>query len=673
MSYDEAIQEVEALRERIRVLDRHYYVLNDPLVADAEYDGLMHRLQSLEALFPDLISPDSPTQRVSGEPLSVFETIKHQVPMLSMDNTYNAEELLEFDERVRKTTGLSSDELIYVVELKLDGLAVCLTYESGVFVRGATRGNGVQGDDVTSNLRTISSIPLRLMDERLSETFLEVHGEVVMPRSAFEKFNEKRFHQGLQPFANPRNAAAGSLKLLDPRVTAERPLRFVCHGVGASVGLSFPTYSRWIEFMGKVGLPLDPHRHPCVGIREAIEWTERYERGLEDLDLQADGLVVKVDRRDLQEKLGATSKSPRWQIAYKFASEQVMTTLRKIEVQVGRTGVLTPVAVLEAVQLGGTTVSRATLHNEDELVRIGVREGDQVMIEKAGEIIPRVIRACLTERSGDETAFSMPDHCPVCGAAAVRDEDGVAVRCVNVSCPAQIEGRFRHFVSRAAMDIEGLGKQVIHQLVEKERVRDLADLYRLDLQSLLDLEGFADKSARNLLDAVERSKERGLDRFLFGLGIRQVGLHVSGILAREFGSMEGLRNATLERLQGISEVGPVVARCLKDFFERPDNLVLLEELSRLGVCPERMVEDAGERPLEGKTFVMTGALTRWSREDARSIIESRGGRISNSLSGKTDFLVVGDRPGSKLKKAEQLGVKILDEDELVEYLAWSEN
>jgi len=670
MTQEDARRETEKLRDRIRVLDRHYYDLDEPVVPDFEYDELIRRLKDLEARFPDLVTLDSPTQRVSGEPLDFFDTVRHRQSMLSMENTYNPKELLEFDERVRKGTGLPSQDICYVVEFKFDGLAVRLTYEDGVFVQGGTRGDGVHGEDVTANLRTIKNLPLLLsMPGRdLRGTVLEVHGEVVIPGSAFHLFNQRRIRDGLSPFANPRNAAAGSLKLLDSRQTAKRPLRFIAHGVGAVEGISFPTHFRWIEFLEQAGLTVDSRRRRFLGMDAVIAWTKQVERSLDPLEVQADGLVIKVNQRELQQKLGSTSKSPRWQIAYKFASDQAVTGLKRIDLQVGRTGVLTPVAILEPVHLAGTTVSRATLHNEDELSRLGIREGDRVAIEKAGEIIPRVVRVILLERKGEERAFSVPRGCPVCLGEAVRDADGVAVRCVNASCSAQIEGRLVHYASRRAMDIEGLGKKVVQQLMRAGLVRSLSDLYRLNRESLLGLEGFGEKSISNLLRGIEKSKSRGLDRFLFGLGIRQIGIYVAGILARHFKRVEELRDATFARLQAMDSLGPVLARCVRDFFDHPDNLKLLDELRSLGVFPEPVLLDANRESLSGNTFVLTGSMKGRSRDEVRSMIESRGGKVSESVSGNTTYLVVGANPGSKLRKAEELGVEVLDEHGLIEML-----
>ncbi|MBI3322998.1 MAG: NAD-dependent DNA ligase LigA [Candidatus Omnitrophica bacterium] len=656
-SLTEARREAERLRAVIRRHDRKYYVENRPEISDPEYDRLYRSLKDLEAKFPRLVTPDSPTQRIAEKPLEGFAAVRHRVPMMSLDNTYSAEELREFDARVRKF--LSGESVRYVAELKFDGVSVSLTYEKGRLTRGATRGDGEQGDDITANLRTIRAIPLILPK---MPRLIEVRGEVYMPRAGFERLNRDRQREGEPPFANPRNGAAGTLKQLDARIVARRDLSMFCYGVGAVEGGSFSTHGEVLEFLRAAGLPVNPHFKRCAGIEEAIAYCGQWGARRKGLGYDTDGMVLKVDDLGQQRRLGVTAKSPRYMIAYKFPAERAVTRLERIEVQVGRTGTLTPVAHLEPVLLAGTTVSRASLHNEDEIRRRDVRAGDWVRIEKAGEIIPQVVEVVKERRTGKERVFRMPARCPACGAKVHRDEEEVAVRCGSLRCPAQLRERLIHFAQRTAMDIEGLGDALAEQLVKQGVVKDVGEMYRLTGEQLLELERMGKKSAENLLRGIEQSKGRGLARLLFGLGIRHVGSASAEALARHFGSLARIARAGEEELTAVGDVGPVVAAAIREFFGSPENQRVLEKLERAGVKVQEQAGRLVSKRMEGQSVVFTGELSGFSRAEAEGLVRAHGGAAGSSVTRKTTLVVAGDSPGSKHEKARQLGVKIVDEE-----------
>ncbi len=664
---------VEELRREIRRHDRLYYVEAAPEISDQAYDALFHELQRLEREYPELDSPDSPTHRVGGEPIEGFREIEHDVPMLSLDNTYSFQELRDFDGRVRRALGATSVE--YCVEPKIDGVAVSLRYDGGRFVAGATRGNGRRGDDITGNLRTIRAIPLQLETKDPPER-IEIRGEVYMRDDDFRRLNEQREKEGETPFANSRNATAGSLKQLDPRIVAQRPLRFRAHGLGALRGAAFERYSEFIRTIRGWGIPTNDPLWICEGIEEVLRRIEELDSLRDGLGFPIDGAVVKVDRTELHDLLGATSHSPRWAIAYKYAAEQAVTRLREITVQVGRTGVLTPVAELEPVALAGSTISRATLHNEEEIERKDIRIGDWVIIEKAGEVIPAVVAPLPDRRTGKERKFRMPKSCPVCGARVAKDPDGVAVRCTNLSCPAQIKRRILYYGARNAMDIEGLGTQIVDQLVERGWVRDPSDLYELKAEDLQQLERMGPQSAANLVRAIGESRDRGLVRLLVALGIPHVGERAARLLAERYGSLDRIARAKPEELEAVEEIGPVIAASVHRFLSQPQNRRVVEKLRRAGV---RMETAQAAQPrsdaFRGMTFVLTGTLERWTREEASELIRSFGGKVSGGVSGKTTWVVAGEAPGSKLDRARQLGVGILSETEFVDLLrraGWKE-
>jgi DNA ligase (NAD+) len=662
MTREEAHRRTEVLRTSIRRHDHLYYVLAEPEITDAEYDRLLGELKQLEERFPVLITPDSPTQRVGGEPLETFATVTHRVPMLSLGNAYSAEELEAFDERVRK--GLEDEPYEYVVELKVDGVAVCLRYEKGRFVQGSTRGDGVRGDDISANLRTVRSIPLSFIAKDSSLRTLEARGEIYLPRKGFDRLNEEREREGEPLFANPRNAAAGSLKLLDPSLVANRPLDIFIYGVAESPGTRYRTHYETLMALKGAGLRVNPHVRCCRTLEEAVRYCNDWEARRDTLDYDIDGMVLKVNRFDQQLKLGQTAKEPRWAVAYKFPAREAVTKLNNIVLRVGRTGAVTPTAELEPVNLSGTTVSRATLHNADEIGRKDIRIGDTVVIEKGGEIIPKVVRVVTEKRTGKEKPFRMPEACPTCGGKLRRDEEEVAWRCENVACPAQLKRTLEHFAGRGAMDIEGLGTVMVESLVDQGLVKDYGDLYSLKMKDLLALERMGEKSASNLLAGIEASKERPYERVLFALGIRHVGLTAARLLAERFPSMDELSKATPEAIDEIPGVGTTIAQSLADFLSRKSNLAVIAKLREAGVRMKAEKEGAGKpKKLAGKTFVLTGILQRYSREEASERIIALGGRTSDSVSKKTDYLVVGSEPGSKLKKARTLGVKILSEEE----------
>jgi len=653
-----AAERIHELRAEIRRHERLYYVLNAPEISDEEYDRLERELRELEARHPELVTPDSPTQRVGERPSEEFPSVKHRVPMLSLDNTYSEDELREFEERIFRATGRR--ELAYVAELKVDGLSMALHYEDGRLVRGVTRGDGVRGDDVTPNVRAIRAVPLRLEGPRVPEE-LEVRGEVYFPRARFDALNREREARDEEPFANPRNAAAGSMKTLDARVVAERGLDIVLYSVAHVKGAALATQWQTLEQLRAWGLKTNPESRLCPDLDAVLRFCEEWRDKRDTLEYGIDGVVLKVDALALQRELGFTSKFPRWAIAYKYPARQAATRVRSIDVQVGRTGKLTPVALLDPVLLAGSTVSRATLHNEEEVARKDVRAGDSVLIEKGGDVIPKVVEVVLAKRPEGAESWKPPATCPACGAEAVKPEGEVDRRCPNSSCPAQIEEGLKHFARREAMDIEGLGDVLVHQLVERSLVRDFADLYRLGLEDLLGLERMAEKSGKNLLAAIEASKGRDLRRLLFGLGIRFVGERAAMLLARRFRSLEALATASVEEIDEIYAIGPAVASSVHEWFARDANRRLVGRLREAGVRTEEAGAAVGSTAFQGMQFVLTGGLSSMTRDEAKAAIEARGGRVTSSVSKKTSYLVFGGDPGSKYEKAKELGVNCVDE------------
>jgi len=650
------------LRSEIERHSQLYYTEAKPELSDFEFDALLRELEDLEAAYPELVTPDSPTQRVGGAPLAEFVTVQHAVPMLSIDNTYNAEELTEFDERVRRGLG-EGDPPTYVAELKMDGVAISIRYENGQYVRAATRGDGERGDDVTENVRTIKSLPMQL--KGAAPELLEVRGEVFMRHQELQRLNRLREEAGEPPLANPRNTTAGTLKLLDPKQVAQRRIEIVCYDVAPTPGAELTSHWETLARLKSFGLPTSPHATQCATIDDVLRVCDSWETRREELDFEIDGMVIKVDSAAQRRRLGATSKSPRWVIAYKFPAQVARTLLREITVQVGKTGTLTPVAHLDPVQLAGTVVKRATLHNFEELERKDVREGDTVEIQKAGEIIPQVLRHVPELRPAGAKAFPLPTACPECGGEVRKDPEGVYLRCLNVACPAQIKGRLEHFASRQAMDIENLGPALIEQLVERGLAPNPAALYDLTEDTVAGLERMGKKSAANLIAGIEGSKGRPLSRVLNGLGIRHVGGHTAELLAEHFGEIDRIMNAGVEELESIYEIGETVAASAHDFFSNPENRRLIERLREHGLTmrEDTVAATDGARPFEGKTFVVTGSLQKYSRDEIHERIKALGGRASSSVSASTDYLVAGEKAGSKLTKAEKLGVAIVTEEE----------
>lgn len=660
-------REITSLREEIRRHEELYYIHDNPEISDVEYDALMTRLVELETSNPEFVTPDSPTQRVGGRPAEGFEEYVHRRPMLSLDNSYNIEDLRAFDERCRKLADGRPFE--YVAELKIDGLSISLHYDSGVLARGVTRGDGRRGEDVTQNVRTIRSVPLRLKaTTEAVEAEVEVRGEAYLPRQVFERINQERDEEGQPRFANPRNAAAGTIRQLDPKIVAARRLEMFPYDVLTGERKPFAAHWQSFEWLERAGFRTNPHRALCASIEEVINFCNQMELKRDELDYEIDGVVVKVNSTALQDEFGATSKAPRWAIAYKYPARQATTQVLSVVVQVGRTGALTPVANLQPVLLAGTTVSRATLHNEDEIKRLDVRIGDWVLIEKSGEIIPKVLKVVETRRTGQEQPFEMPEKCPVCGGLVVRPEGEVVSRCVAADCPAQLKQNILHFASRRAMRIEGLGEALVEQLVETKLVRDVADLYQLKLETIAALERKAEKSASNLLAQIEASKERDLPQLLYALGIRHVGERTAGLLARNFRSLDRLSRATVEEIDDIHEIGLTVAESVRDWFDDQGNLELCNRLRKAGVRTEMEESTAGStsEAFAGKQFVLTGRLETMTRDEARSLIEARGGRVTSTVSKKTDYVVAGEEAGSKLEKAQALGLRVIDEAGLKE-------
>lgn len=667
---NEAIGEIERLRAEINEHNELYYVKDAPVISDLEYDRLMQQLLKWEQAFPDLVIPASPTQRVGGKPGEAFTVITHRVPMLSLGNAFSDDELRAFDVRVRN--GLRQGEPVeYVVELKIDGLAVSLTYEAGLFSYGATRGDGDTGEDVTANLKTIRAIPLQLhqLPELSAPAWVEIRGEVYLPRKAFEKLNAERADNEEPLFANPRNAAAGSLRQLDPRVTVKRELSMIAYGVGQWEGEPLISHSQVLDFLSRSGFRVNEGIRIFTTIEDVVVYCKDWVEKRSALPYDIDGLVVKVNSLAQQAELGTTSKEPRWAIAFKFPAEQATTVVKDIILSLGRTGVVTPTAILEPVRLSGSTVGRATLHNEDYIHNKDIRIGDVVIVQKAGEVIPEVVEVLLSKRTGAEREFYMPDICPACGGAVVRAEGEAAYRCVNANCAAILREKVIHFVSRDAMNIDGLGEAIVHQLFDAGLIADIADLYTLTYEDLIKLERMGDKSTQNLLEAIDRSKENDVARLLFGLGIRHIGARTATLLAEHFGSLDAVAQASLDDLKGMFINADKIPLSIFEYFRDPVNHIVIEKLRRAGINFQHYAAQvAGPQPLAGKTFVLTGSLPTLSRGDASELIEKRGGKVVGSVSKKTDYVVVGAEPGSKYDKAKQLNVPVLSEEELLKLI-----
>jgi DNA ligase (NAD+) len=656
-------EQIEELRKTINYHNYRYYVLDDPEISDAEYDVLMRKLEALERQHPEFISPDSPTQRVGAEPLKSFSSVTHTVPMLSLANAMNEEEVRAFDDRVKRTLKTVSP-VEYVVEPKLDGLAVEIIYENGIFIRGSTRGDGFTGEDISQNLKTIKSLPLALLSttDRPLPSRLEVRGEVIMTIKDFERLNKKRAEEGEQLFANPRNAAAGSVRQLDSRITAQRRLDLYCYGVGLIEGVDIKTQWDMLHAFKSWGLKVNSFVKKCATIDSVLCACKELEAQRNSLPYEIDGAVIKVNSFALQAQLGAISKSPRWAVAFKFTPHQATTVIEDIQVQVGRTGALTPVAILRPVHVGGVMVRHATLHNQDEIERKDIRIGDTVVIQRAGDVIPQVVKVVTEKRTGNEKKFIMPLSCPICGAAIIKLKNEAIYRCSGRQCVAQLKERIKHFASKRAMDIDGLGEKLVEQIVDKGLVKNVADLYHIPKEQWAELERMADKSAQNIVDAIEKSKQAGLERLIYALGIRHVGEHTAQVLVSHLKTINRIENATKEELIEIPEIGPEVADSIVEFFSQKINRSLIEQLRSAGVSvePKRMIKPG---KFSGKTFVFTGTLEHFTRNEAEKIVQAEGGNVASSVSSKTDFVVVGKDPGSKYDKAQKLGITILSEAE----------
>ena len=659
-------KKIAALCEKIRHHEYLYYVLDQPEISDLEFDKLLRQLKDLETEHPELITPDSPTQRVGGKPREGFVKVRHSSPMLSLDNTYSEEELRDWERRVHELSGRK--DVDYVCELKLDGMSLALTYADGKLDRGVTRGDGSVGEDVTLNVRTVRSIPLSVDKAKLKKAGIpadfETRGELLMPTAAFKKLNEERERQGLAPFANPRNFTAGTVRQLDSSITAERRLDFFPYILRANGRTYFDRHSETLSALEKAGFKVNPHHKLVHSMNEVWAFIQQWEAKRDSLPYEIDGIVVKVDRTGLQDELGFTGKAPRWAIAYKYAARAGITKLENVRWQVGRTGKLTPVAELAPVAIGGTTVRNATLHNMDEVGRLGVKIGDWVQVERGGDVIPKVAKVIDDKDHPRGTvAIETPEKCPVCGTKVVRTEGEVDYRCVNANCPAKLMGTILHFASRGLMNIDGMGESLVTQLIDRGLVKNVADIYDLTRKDLLSLERFADKSAQNILDEIENSKNLPLERVIYGLGIRMVGERTAQFLAEHFGSMAALENAGVEELQGVNEVGPKIAESIAEFFSNPANRKLVERLENAGLAFQGQKRERGTK-LAGKTFVLTGTLAKYTRDEAKKMIEDAGGKVTGSVSKKTDYVVAGSDAGSKLDKAKELGVAVIDEKEM---------
>ena len=661
------LRQIQLLRSEINQHNIHYYVQDNPVVSDSEYDELMRKLEKLENENPTLIAPDSPTQRIGASPLSEFQSLDHRLPMLSLANAMNKDELKEFDAQVKKGLGLEAD-IEYAAEPKLDGLAVELVYENGMFTHGSTRGDGTTGENITQNLKTIRAIPLSLIENVPVPRILEVRGEVFITHTDFKKMNDKRLEEGEQAFANPRNCAAGSLRQLDSSITANRPLRIYCYAPGIIEGVTFQSQKELLEMLPKWGLPVNPKIEFGKGVDFLMGYYEKAEKFRNKLEYDIDGVVFKVNSFSHQDELGVRSRSPRWAIAGKLKSQQVTTTILSIEASLGRTGAVTPVAKLEPVSVGGVVVSNATLHNQDEIDRKDVRIGDIVLIQRAGDVIPEVVKVILEKRPENTTPYVIPASCPVCSHEVFRPEGESVARCQNMECPAQVKGRIDHFVSKGCMDIDGFGTKLVDQLVDKNLVKNVADIYSLNLDQLSELERMAEKSAQNIMDAITASKKSSMARFIHALGIRNVGVHAAKVLEKSFGgNLENLMNADIEALTAIHEIGGIMAESIINFFQDDTNQKVITACLQAGIQFDE-VEPIQESEFTGKTFVFTGSLEKFSRKDAQSMVEKLGARASGSVSSKTDYLVAGPGAGSKLKKAEELNISIYSEDEFLELI-----
>lgn len=661
MTEEKAEKQIKALKEKIRENEYKYFVLDDPAISDAEFDQLMQKLIKLENKFPDLVTEDSPTQRVGGEVLDQFEKVEHSTTMLSLDNAFDADDLRDFDSRVQKN--ISGEDYQYVVEHKIDGLSAVMRYRNGIFELGATRGNGEIGEDITKNMKTIRSLPLKIEEE----AELELRGEIYLSKSEFQRLNEERLENDENPFANPRNAAAGSVRQLDSKIAANRSLSILIYDLISHSERNFETHLEVFSYLKEQGFKVNWHKS-AKDIGEVIEICEYWQEERESLDFEIDGLVIKINNLSLRDKLGSTARSPRWAVAYKFPAQQKTTKIKDIEISLGRTGALTPTAVLEPVELAGSTVSRATLHNEDEIKRKDIRIGDTALVQKAGDIIPEVVKVIKEARDGSEKIFEMPKNCPVCGGEVIRPEGEAVTRCTNISCPAQRKESILHFVSRDAMNIEGVGPALIEQLLDNNLIEDYADLYFIKKSHLKDLERMGEKSSQNVIEAIEASKDREFFRVLYALGIRHVGIGAARILAQNFSSIEALKESKAEELEEIDEIGPVIAESIVGFFKERHNRDLISRLKQAGIRLEKEESEENSNFLEGLKFVFTGSLNNYTRSEVKDLVEKAGGRAVSSVSSKTDYLVIGDNPGSKYDKAQDLGIEILSEDDFTEML-----
>jgi DNA ligase (NAD+) len=662
-----AKKQIAELRERLSYHSYRYYALDSPEISDAEYDRMMVELRRLEEQYPELITPESPTQRVGAAPLAEFDTVEHPKPLLSLANVFSDDELLAWHKRISNL--VPNQAMDFICELKMDGLAVALTYVDGKLTTGATRGDGFRGEDITQNLRTIKSIPLTVPKQAPRK--FEVRGEVYLSKAGFAKLNRERAEEDMPLFANPRNAAAGSLRQLDPRVTAKRPLDIYIYALGYidDTSVSAPaTHWKTMEYLKSLGFRINPLSAKAAGISEAAEYYKRWLDKRDKLEFEADGVVIKVNSLELQEALGAVGHDPRWAVAYKFPSMQATTKLLDIGINVGRTGSLNPYAILEPVSVGGVTIKRATLHNEDDISRKDLRIGDTVIIQRAGEVIPEIVAPVISKRTGEEKVFVMPDRCPVCGSEVFKPEGEAIARCTNASCPAQLQRLLAHFVSRNAMDIDGIGEKIAAALIANGLVKDAADLYSLTREQLLTMDGVEEKSAGNLLAAIDESKERPLGRLIFALGIRHVGAEIADILANHFGNIDALSQATGEELTQIPAIGPKIAESIVAFFQKEGNRSIIERLEQAGVALKERGDEQKDLPLKGQQFVLTGTLASFTRNDAEARIKALGGGIGSGVSKKTTFVVAGTDPGSKIEKARKLGVKIISEDEFIKLI-----
>ena len=660
LTHEEAEKRLKELKVLINYHNYRYYVLDNPEISDFEYDKLFDELLAIEKKFPDLVTEDSPSKKVGGEPLAEFKTVEYKIPMLSLGKTFDKEDLMNFDRRVKRESGV--DKIGYVTELKMDGLAISIRYEKGMLVLGATRGDGIKGEEVTPNVKTIKNVPLKLMGDDVPKV-IEIRGEVIIYKKDFEELNRQRDKNGEPLFANPRNASAGSIRQLDSKITAQRKLHMIAYGVGEFSGKEFKTQIEIIEYLIKNGFSVSSEYALCENIDEVVERCEYYSRRRTDYPFEADGVVAKINDIDIQKKLGATSHEPRWAIAYKFPAEEKETIVRDIIVNIGRTGALTPVAIFDPVNLEGSTVSRATLHNEDQVKMLDIGVGDHIIVRKAGSVIPEVVRVIPEKRTGNEKPFEMPDKCPVCGGPAVRLEGEAVTRCINASCPAQLKERIIHFVSREAMDIESIGQKLVEQMVDKGIVKDFTDLYYLKKEDMMKLERMGDILAEKILRNIQDSKTKPLANLLFALGIFQVGKRTAELLVEKFKSIDELANATIEDILGVEGVGPVTAQSIKDFFSAKENISIIEKLKKARVKTSALPEEKAEGPLKGLVFVFTGILKEVTRGDAKKIVESLGGEAAEAVSRRVNYVVVGEDPGSKLDKARALGIKTINEEE----------